>query len=337
MSDNRIPLNNEYFDAKPTERDLYYCYRLILGRNPDSAGWTGWTTAMREGHTPLDIVVFGFLCSPEFQSRRKNYPALPESDKEVNLKAVDAQGFQLYVAPGDWDIGKSISENHTWEPPMTAALQKHLRQGMVFLDIGANIGYFTMLAAQAVGPSGQVFSFEASQANASLIYLSARLNKFDNVHIFPFALASSRGTWVYESFSSNGRLVPFDANFQLLPGRTLVYAMPLDGLLHDQKRVDVIKIDIEGAEYMALEGAKELLRRCRPVIFSEFSPFQLKSTSGKSGRDYLELLRSLNYDICLLSHTGETSSVRGDAQQVLNAYDQQEGSLIDIVAVPRHG
>jgi FkbM family methyltransferase len=257
--------------------------------------------------------------------------------KEVT---VEAEGFQLYVAPEDWNVGNFISQHHTWESNVTGALKKRLRQGMVFLDIGANIGYFSMLAARAVGSSGLVFSFEASQTNASLIYFSARLNKFDNVHIFPFALASCQGTWMYDKFGSNGMLVPFNVACELMPSRSLVYAMTLDELLSGQKRVDVIKIDIEGAEYMALEGSRELLNRCRPVIYSEFSPVLLQHTSGKSGQEYLELLRSLNYDLCILTQAGEETFVGEDAGRVLEAYEQRQGSHIDnidIVAVPRRG
>jgi len=335
MYDEHFPIDDPHHDPKPSETDLYHCYRLLLGRNPDSGGWAAWGKEVREGRLPLDMMVFNFLRSPEFQSRRKNYPELPPPVRAATVEAVAAQGFQLYVAPEDWDVGNFISQHHTWESNITEALKKRLRRGMVFLDIGANIGYFTMLAARAVGSSGEVLSFEASQTNASLIYLSARLNKFDNVHIFPFALASSRGTWMYDSFGSNGMLVPFNVECELVPGRSLVYAMTLDELLPGQKRVDVIKIDIEGAEYMALEGSRELLGRCRPVIYSEFSPVLLQHTSGKSGREYLELLRSLNYDLCVLAQTGEETFVGGDVERVLEAYEQRQGTHIDIIAVPR--
>lgn len=330
-------MGEDVFPPDPTETDIYYCYRLLLGRNPDAAGWASWTEEVRQGRLPLDRMVFQFLGSPEFQVRRKRYPDLPLPERSTKVESVEAGGFHLCVAPDDWDVGTAISFEHTWEPHITRAIKRRLRPGMVFLDIGANIGYYSILAAQQVGPSGRVFSFEASQQNASLIYLSARLNNLSNVHIFPFALAKDRGTWMYDSFGSNGRLVPFDLSAEFSPGRTLVYAMPLDELLPGQNRADVIKIDIEGAEYMVLDGSQRLLERCRPVIYSEFSPIQLQYTSGRSGRQYLEFLVSLNYDLSLISPSGDELSVGVDVDRVLHAYEEARGTHIDIVAVPRRG
>jgi FkbM family methyltransferase len=324
--------NQDDFEPMADETDLYYCYRLLLGRKPDPGGWAGITQQLKKGHIGLDTLVFNFLRSPEFQIRKTHYPELSKP-----LLKVTAGGFELYASRDDWDVGTAIAQDHTYEPHVTAALQKRLQAGMVFLDIGANIGYFSMLAAGKVGSSGRVFSFEASQKNAILIFLSTRLNKFDNIHVFPFALANHRGTWMYDSHGSNGSLAPFSTEGDLMPGRSLVYAMTLDELMRDQVRADIVKIDIEGAEYMALEGGTKLLERCRPVIFSEFSPEALRNVSGKSGQDYLDLLRSLNYEFCLLNKTGSETLVGIETQRVFDAYEERQSTHIDIVAIPRLG
>src|SRR5262249_37019390 len=155
-------------------------------------------------------------------------------------------------------------------------------------------------------------------------------------HIFPFALADTRGTWMYDSHGSNGNLVPFGVAGELPPaGRTLVYAMTLDDLLAEQDRVDAVKIDIEGAEYMALKGGTKLLARCRPVIFSEFSPPALQSISAKSGCDYLAFLRSLNYEFRVLRPDEEELDVGTDIHRVLNIFESRHSTHIDIVAVPQ--
>ena len=330
MADEQTPFNQDAFNPTASPTDLYYCYRLILGRNPDPGGWSGLSQELRDAPVGVDTLVFNFLRSPEFQTRRTHYP---EPAKSMDPVAVE--GFELYVAPEDWDVGAAIARDHTYEPHVSAAITKRLGEGMVFLDIGANIGYFSMLAARLVGPTGQVFSFEASQKNAILIFLSSRRNHFHNVQLFPFALANSRGTWLYDSHGSNGNLVPFTGDLAVTPGRTLVYAMTLDDLLSGQNRVDVIKIDIEGAEYMALEGGRELLGRCRPVIFSEFSPVALQHISGKSGREYLDLLQSLGYEFSLLSSAGDEIPVGVDSQRVLDAFHERQSTHIDIVATPR--
>jgi hypothetical protein len=96
-----------------------------------------------------------------------------------------------------------------------------------------------------------------------------------------------------------------------------------------------MKIDIEGAEYMALKGGARLLSRCRPVIFSEFSPPALQSVSGRSGREYLELLLEYGYEFCLLGSDGAEKPVGTDIQHVLDAFASRGSTHIDIVAVPR--
>ena len=81
-------------------------------------------------------------------------------------------------------------------------------------------------------------------------------------------------------------------------------ALPLSACLPCTERIDVIKIDVEGAEGRALRGMSELIDRYQPVIFSEFTPSMLPSMSGMSPREYLKLFTSRNYSLAVLGPSG---------------------------------
>jgi hypothetical protein len=120
--------------------------------------------------------------------------------------------------------------------------------------------------------------------------------------------------------------------------RTLVNSVKLDDLLHGVERLDVIKVDIEGAEYRALVGARDLILKFRPVVFSEFSPGGLGLVSKVSGEDYLLMLTGAGYRISILTWDSGVVDCGQDVHEVLRYYEQQADKgidHIDIMARPR--
>jgi len=123
------------------------------------------------------------------------------------------------------------------------------------IDIGANVGYFTLLAASRVGHTGRVIAFEPGQANCGLIQLAAITNEFDNVRVHPIALSDAPGAMIYERFvGTNARVHPVENGQTPSVGgpRQLVPSMRLDDIPLEAG-VDLIKIDIEGGEMRALK------------------------------------------------------------------------------------
>ena len=114
----------------------------------------------------------------------------------------------------------------------------------------------------------------------------------------------------------------------------LVRTARLDDTLKDLERLDVIKIDVEGAEYRALAGALQLLNRFRPLIFSEFSPTMLKKVSGVGGAIYLEFLERLGYSISILGLDGQDIESGGHLEDIIDYYERQNTTHIDIIARP---
>jgi FkbM family methyltransferase len=311
-----------------TERDIYYCYRLILDREPDVDGWNTFTTNVEHGMS-VQSLVSCFLNSAEFRNKQ----AIRSSGLSPVLVELDA--FKIYVYPPDSPTARSIIDGHTYEPHVTAAIERLVKPGMVFVDIGANLGYLSLVAARVVGERGKVICFEPNQENCKLIYLSAKLNGFENIEIYPFALADENKAVIYDDMEGNGIISAFDSNLESTPLRSIVRALTLDSALRDEDSIDVLKMDIEGAEYMVMRGAAGVLKRHRPVILSEFSPPGLHNVSGVSGEEFLRLFVAARYDISVLGFDNEVIECGDDIEKVFRYYTEQRTSHIDIVAFPR--
>jgi FkbM family methyltransferase len=314
------------FPETCTEEDIYYCFRLLLGRPPTAGEWSGHCS--RVGRA-LPEVLAGYLSSREFKNRDL-FGVLEADHVLINLP-----DFDLYVSAADGAVGGPILRQRAYEPHVTAAVRAALQPGMTFLDIGANIGFFTLLAARAVGPTGRVVAVEPFQSNLKLLYLSARANRFEHVDILPFAASDRSGLLAFENVDSNGRIFEPRAELRFLLTTTLVYGARLDDVLRDVARLDAIKIDVEGAEYRALRGTRQLLERCRPTIFSEFSPPALEVVSGVDATTYLQLLLiDQHYGLETLNFDGTVTACGRDCARVIRAFEQSGVDHIDIVARP---
>ena len=215
-----------------------------------------------------------------------------------DVRVAEYAGIQIAIDGAEPGIGRVI-ERGEYEPHMLAFFQRTLRPGMTMVDIGANIGLFSLLAAKLVGENGRVYSIEPRGENARLLLHSATLNNFNNIHLLPTAVGESNGYSLYRTHvGGNGSLLTKpDADFKvasiLHPTCQVVPLARLDSLITGP--VDVIKIDIEGAEAMALRGAMEIIRTQRPLITSEASAEMLGRVSGVTLRDYLLMTRNEGY------------------------------------------
>ncbi len=126
-----------------TASDLFYCFRLLLNRIPDRDEWIAHYSRVGEN---LPQVVAAFLNSSEFAERR----LLERSAGKSEL--VELTNFKMYVSPDDEYVGGSILRERAYEPHLTRIFQQFVRPKMQVLDIGANMGYFSLLAASLVGP-----------------------------------------------------------------------------------------------------------------------------------------------------------------------------------------
>jgi FkbM family methyltransferase len=307
-----------------TASDLFYCFRLLLNRIPDQQEWVAHYSRIGED---LTKVVASILNSHEFMQRH----LLDRSAGAATL--VEMPAFKMYVSPDDNYIGGSIIREHEYEPFLTQLFGHLLPPGMQVLDVGANMGYFSLLAASLVGESGRVYSWEPSPSNVKMLLASQLANGFRNIEIVQAAAGSRSGLLNYFPNFSNGMVTEIG---QVQPEQAFaaetVMALRIDDVLPRDAKIDFVKIDVEGFEYEALNGALETLRRCRPLIVSEFCPKSLLSSSGISGEDFLRFVVQLGYDMQVVD---EKKLVPGDIPEVLAMHDKSGIDHIDILFRPR--
>ncbi|WP_079150619.1 FkbM family methyltransferase [Streptomyces hygroscopicus] len=193
-----------------------------------------------------------------------------------------------------------------WEPHMTRWLQRRLQPGDVFVDVGANIGYYSVLASRLVGRNGKVVSVEASPAFHRILLRHAQRNGCANIRavnaavsdrdeLLTFILASSRNMGANSIVPYDG---PAESTFQIA-------ARPLPALLTEEEitRARVIKIDVEGAEGGVVRGLLPLLSRVRPdaELTVEVTP-QRMAELGESVDDLLDAVRAHGFHVYHLAN-----------------------------------
>jgi FkbM family methyltransferase len=225
-----------------------------------------------------------------------------------DVRVVEVSGVKMAIDRAEPAIGRVI-ERGEYEAHMLAFFRRVLRPSMTMVDVGANMGLFSLAAAHLVGEHGRVYSVEPRGENARLLLYSAELNQFNNIHLLPTAVGASNGYSLYRThIGGNGSLLTKpDAGFTvpsiLHPTCQVVPLARLDDIIPGP--VDVLKLDIEGAEAMALAGAMTLIRNYRPLITSEASAEMLERVSGVTLRDYLSITRNEGYRQFVIPRTGE--------------------------------
>ncbi|MET8681148.1 FkbM family methyltransferase [Streptomyces sp. NPDC004647] len=182
-----------------------------------------------------------------------------------------------------------------WEPHMTHWLRRRLRSGDTFVDIGANIGYFSVLASRLVGSGGQVVAIEASPTFHRRLLQHAQLNACDNVRAVNTAVSDSRKmlTFVLASSKNMGAnsIVPYEGQAE---STFEIEARPLTEVLSPAEITNarVIKIDVEGAEGGVVQGLTPLLDQLRPdaEITVEVTPARMAQL-GDSVDELTETMR----------------------------------------------
>jgi FkbM family methyltransferase len=222
-----------------------------------------------------NLPVFGSLV------HRLSHRILPADEKLwARVERGPGQGLWLELNPR---TGQHYLHGEV-EPAIQEILVERLKPGMVFYDLGANIGFFTLLAARLVGGKGKVFSFEPDPEIAGRLRRNIEQNAFTNVTVVEAGIWSASGNvnFVAADLSSPDRGVgKFVEGKGALAGKP-TQCVALDDFVQSVPPPDAIKCDIEGAEIEAFRGAKELLQARHPLILCEMH----SNDNDKFLRDY---------------------------------------------------
>jgi FkbM family methyltransferase len=209
-------------------------------------------------------------------------------------KSVMVQGHRMWLDDQDT---LELATREIYEPFETALFKKELKAGQTVLDIGANIGYYTLIAAKLVGTRGKVYAFEPDPDNFALLKKNVEYNCYSNVVLVNSAVSDKNQTarlFINKANKGDHRL--YDSK----DGRPsiAVKTIKLDDFFKKlDKKIHFIKMDIQGSEARALNGMKGLIRKNRALsLVTEFSPGSLK-LNGQNPRKYLETLKSLGFKL----------------------------------------
>jgi FkbM family methyltransferase len=227
--------------------------------------------------------------------------------RQVVASLPDGKKFAFFVHTGpDQFVSARITARGSWEPFETRIMVSLLRLGDVFIDIGANIGWYTAVAGLIVGPQGRVFAFEPENDNADVVDRNVAVNSLYNVKLFRCALSDATGTVKFIKSASNlgDHRIASGAGIENaieVPMDTLDHLVALHGL--DLGRTRIVKIDTQGAELMVFSGARNtfagLPESC--AMFVEFSPNLLRKHTPDSPEGFIRMLDFLSRDVFVVN------------------------------------
>ncbi|HLG14354.1 MAG TPA: FkbM family methyltransferase [Blastocatellia bacterium] len=204
---------------------------------------------------------------------------------------VRLQGVTVYVDLRSV-VGRTILRNKPFDPHLTACLSQELAPGSVFIDVGANVGYFSIMALRRVGSTGEVHAFEPHPRSVRCLTLTQRANPWRNFVIHGLAAGERAGIMGLVEMWEPGHsyLNASDAGTYPCP------VVPLDSWAeyYARRGLNLMKVDVEGAELNVLRGARELLTICRPVVVCEVIEANL-SRFATCGAELIEYMAELDY------------------------------------------
>ena len=216
-----------------------------------------------------------------------------------------------------------------YEKAETRFFETACRDGMTFLDVGANLGYYTALAARAVGPNGRVLAVEPDPDSFGYLEQTIAANAVGNVQAFPVAASDSPATLpLYISTDNRGdnRLY---ASGEDRP-QVEVAARPLDALLRENKidTVDLIKIDVQGYEPKVIAGLRETITASPNLtLLTEFWP-QGIAEAGGDANEFLQTLRELGLTLHELQPDGSLAELTDDTDLIARHQGRRYTNLI---------
>lgn len=264
-----------------------------IGRNYREPSWLERLASGSAGRAPA------WLRAPLKRAYHAVLAALPGDHLTSRLPG----GETLRVDPEYRHLG--------WNADEYAALKRHTRSGATVLDVGANVGCYTMLFAGWVGDTGRVYAFEPAAASRAGLERHLALNGLTSrVSVRPEAISDGAGDAAFLDAGTHGdnRLVPAPA-----PGTTTVPSLSIDGFCEAAGlSPEVIKIDIEGAELAALRGARRTIARLGPALalFVELHP-TIWPSLGVTRADIEAELRRQNLAVDPLPGVGDPWAVEG--------------------------
>ena len=225
------------------------------------------------------------------------------------LTAIQPHRIHSFTLPDgarfEYPLSSAIGENlfaGQFEPAEIAFVRRHLRPGDVVLDVGANAGLYTVIAARAVGNTGHVYAFEPDERAVKLLRRNVAVNGLKNVTVIEAAVSNETGERAFAAASDTAfsSLATIQRDDQQIESWRSVPTIRLDDAVvtHGIGVVKFLKIDVEGAEKLVLDGGTNLLLRAPDDFAILFEAFERNAEAfGYTVQDLLEILRSKGFHL----------------------------------------
>ena len=270
-------------------------YFSLLHRHARKSDLISYLQKLEEGKIHISDI-------PTMIKNSEEFKIVDNLKKIKNGPIKTKDGFKMYLQKNDDAISGALAFHKIWEPLETKTIKKYFKKSTNFIDIGAHIGYYSLLCA-SISKKSKVFAFEPIKENLRVLKKNVKVNKFQNISIFPFAVSNKNGkTKLYSSTERNtGDFRFFDVDLLEInehrKGITVESIALDDFLIHHEMNPDVIKIDIQGGEMIALNGMKKTLAEAKKLaLFTEFWPRGIIS-SGESPKIFLRQLKDFGFKI----------------------------------------
>lgn len=268
-------------------------------------------TGLGLGRFPLVMKLYKFL-----------YQSLLPKERII---LVPVQEHKMYVDIGDMgDLTPALVSTGIYHKQMTKVVKSIIAKGMVCLDIGANIGYFTLIMARLVGEEGKVFAFEPEPHNFDLLVKNIAINGYHNITPIQKAISNKNGRaelFLDRVNPGSHSLVRPEQNTHTFGGDVIeVETQTLDSFFRDYNgKIDFVKMDVEGAELTVLEGMGNITNKNKDLaIITEFLPDSL-TRFGSSPEEFLN--RPLQHGFKLYDIDEKKQSLRPiDAASLVKQY-----------------
>ena len=225
---------------------------------------------------------------------------------------VEIEGRKMFTQNND---GLALSIFKIYEPNQTEIVKKYVHEGDIVVDIGAHVGYYTLLMAQLVGENGKVYSFEPDPVNFQLLKKSVEINGFENVILIQKAVSNITDKvklFLGDNDSAINRI--YDAKLGDAKESIDVESIRIDEYFKENDElIDFIKIDSEGSEIKIINGMKQFLSRNQElVMMTEFFPFLIKK-SGDEPNQYLKSLEKSGFSLYnILDKNEKTNKINSE-------------------------
>jgi FkbM family methyltransferase len=255
------------------------------------------------------------------------YTAVYRKLKPHGIEELECLGLRMLVHTHDEGVARQLMIKGIYEELETEFFLAWLKPGMGVLDLGANFGYFTLIASKVVGPTGRVFAFEPEPGNRALLEKNIAFNGFSQARALPFAVSDKAGSLRLFVDSANlGNPSIAQGNVPSKAGFVDVRTISVDEFFSTEgdvpPRIDLVKMDVQGAEALVIRGATELLARDRPLLLIELWPLGLRNV-GTDPLAFLKELEALGYSARRITRDG-TSGEKLGAEEIVRICDRRE-------------